>query len=283
MDLISIAQNIWHHKRVTIPALLLTFLGVFYILEIAPPTYKVTSSVLLTNPPGKATKSQIASDPALKNVNPFNTFVSYGSLQVVANTVIDLISSPNSQPALIAAGVIPNYKLALSTDYGNPPIIEITGVGPTPEAAVKSATVLTTAIKQDLYSIQKQRGINPFYMISADTVVKPKTAQTSSSSKLRSLVAILAAGIILLFIVVSFADAVEKRRTPLRRLTTDFAVRGRKGGRVEQRGAEEEPTSRREPMSRYPDDLRDERFEHERDYPPPSRYPMVLCSKITDL
>jgi hypothetical protein len=125
--------------------------------------------------------------------------------------VMDLVGSPTSQPALAKAGVVPGYTLGLSSDFGNPPIIDIAGVGGSPKAATTSARALVAAVENDLYLVQKSESINPFYMIKALEVVRPDIAQKSSGA-LRSLIAILAVGIILLFLVISVADALEKRR-----------------------------------------------------------------------
>jgi hypothetical protein len=223
MYLLSVGEILWRHKRFTIPVLILMLLASLYVVEIKPPTYEAKSTVLLTNPPGQATNSQIAADPQLGHVSAFNTFAQYGDLQVVANTMIDLVTSPASQPTLLSEGVSPGYSLAMSTDYGNPPIINVTGVGTTAQSAINSAKLLTQEIQKDLYQIQVNVGINPFYMIKADNFVAPTKAHTSTSGKLRSLVAVLAVGIIVLLLGASLAEVREKRRKGPRR-GTDLAM-----------------------------------------------------------
>jgi capsular polysaccharide biosynthesis protein len=214
MDLLSIGQMLWRRKFFTIPVLVLTCVAAVYIVKVKPPTYEASSSVLLTNPPTQATNAQIAADPSLKGASAYNTFTQYGDLQVVANTVIDLITNPAAQPALSQAGVGPNYTLTLSTDYGDPPIVVINGVGTSGQSAINSAEVLTQTFKSDLYQIQKSQGVNPFFMITADNYVAPSTATTESSGKLRTLVTLLAAGVILLLLGVSMAESIDKRRRP---------------------------------------------------------------------
>src|SRR5271165_5823383 len=184
MDLLSIFQTLWRYKKLTIPVLVLSVLAAGYVAKLKPPVYEAQASVLLTNPPSGATPSQIAANPALKKASPYNTFVSYGELSVVANAVMDLVTSPAAQPALAGSGVDPRYQLALSSDFGNPPIIDITGVGGKPEQAIQSANVLTTTVQQDLYQIQKNEGVDSFYMITAVELVKPSQAQRSSSGVL---------------------------------------------------------------------------------------------------
>jgi capsular polysaccharide biosynthesis protein len=213
MDLISIVHSLWRYKLFTIPVVVLTAIGALYLVKIKPPVYEATSSVLLSNPEAQASDSQIAANPSLRNVSPFNTFANYGDLDVVGNAVIELVTSSSAQPALISSGVDPGYQLALSTDYGNPPIIDITGVAGNPQSAVHSASALTDAVTTTLYQLQKREGVNPFYMVSAIQLVEPGQAYRSSSGKLRSIIAILAIGVLLLFVVISAADALEKRRS----------------------------------------------------------------------
>jgi capsular polysaccharide biosynthesis protein len=212
MDLISVIQSLWRHKLVSIPVIVFTAIAALYVVKIKPPTYESSASILLANPQGQATQSQIAADPRLKKANPYNAFVTYGDLTIVADTVIQLVTAPSAQQALTQSGVDPRYQIAASTAFGNPPILNITGVGSTPQAAVRSASLLVDAAKTNLYQLQRKQGIDGFYMITAVEIVTPSQAQRSSSGKLRSLIAVLAVGAILLFVAVSVTDALEKRR-----------------------------------------------------------------------
>jgi capsular polysaccharide biosynthesis protein len=229
MDLISVVQSLWRHKLVSIPVIVLTAIAALYVVKLKPPVYQSTASILLANPQGAATPSQISADPHLKNANPYNTFVSYGNLTIVADTVIQLVTAPTAQQALAQSGVDPRYQMALSTAYGTPPIINITGVGSSPQEAIRSANLLVEASDANLYSLQKKQGIDNFYMITGVEIVKPIHAQRSSSGKLRSLIAVLGLGMILLFVAVSVTEAIDKRRkdssnsayTPIRRYSRD--------------------------------------------------------------
>jgi hypothetical protein len=209
---VSIASVLWKQKWLAIPVVMLTALAAVYVVRTKPPVYDATSSVLLTEPLKQATQAQIAADPSLKHANSDNIFADYGDLDIVANAVIDSVTSQASQAGLIKAGSGTRYQLELSRDSGNPPIIDITGVGSTATAAVKSAQALTAAVRQDLVTLQINQKVSPFYLIGADNIVKPTQAQRSSAAQLRALAAVLGAGIVLLLIVVSSADAAARRR-----------------------------------------------------------------------
>jgi hypothetical protein len=212
MDLFSIAGLTWRHKVATIPVILLTLIGLFYVLEIRPPTYESTAEVLLTDPPAPPTPAQIAADPALGKINANNPYVNYGNLDLVADVVIDLVNAPVAQQALVNEGANPKYTVALENAFGNPPAIQVTGTAPNGPEAIKSAQLVAQALSQNLYRMQVNQHVNSSYMISSDEIVKPTTASVSSSGKLRTLVAVVALGIILLLVAVSVAQSLESRR-----------------------------------------------------------------------
>lgn len=212
MDLFAIAGAMWRYKIATLPIVLLTLLGLFYILEIEPPTYEAKASVLLTNPPNPPSASQIAADPKLARVNTNNPLASLGNLDLVADVVIEVVSSPASKQSLVQVGVNPNYQLTLDSAYGSPPAINITGVGSNAPEAIQSAQLLADAVSQGLLKLQQNQHINSGYMIDSIEYVKPTTASVSSSGKLRTLIAVFGVGIILLLVAVSIAQMLEIRR-----------------------------------------------------------------------
>jgi capsular polysaccharide biosynthesis protein len=242
MDLLSIVQTLWRRKLFAIPVILLTLIGGIYVIKVKPPVYESSASVLLITP-NPPTPAQIAADPKLRKINTNNPYIDYGDLQIVGDAVIELVTSDAAQPALISAGVDPRYTLSLSDDVGDPPIIEITGVGSTPQQAIHSAGVLAQVSTEDLYQLQKQQGVNHLYMIQATDLVRPTQATLSDSGKLRSLIAVLGLGTLLLFIVISVTDAVDKRRARTARALPNDDISAKL--QPEDREAELEPRRRR--------------------------------------
>ena len=203
MDLISIVRSLWRHKLAAAPVVLLTVIGAFYIMAVKAPVYQASSSILLLNPPGQPTAAEIAANHKLAKIDANNPYVNFNDMAVVADAVINVVSSDASAQALVSAGANPNYTAELSSDFGTPPIIEFTGTGSSAQEAIRSATLVTSAAEADLYQMQKSEGVNPLYMIKATELVRPTQAQTASSGKLRTLIAVLGVGALLLFIVVS--------------------------------------------------------------------------------
>ncbi len=213
MDVFTIFATIWRNKRVVIPIGLLTLLGIFYVLEVKAPVYQSDASVLLANPPSAPTTAQIAADPKLGKVNSNNPYVGYGNLVLVADALIETVSSPAAQSALEQQGSSSAYKVTLSSAYGAPPILEIAGEGSNPTAAIHSAQLVSEAISQDLRTMQNQYHVDPTYMITSTELVKPTNAVSSLSSKLRTLVGFFALGVIAMLVGVSIAEARRARRT----------------------------------------------------------------------
>jgi uncharacterized protein involved in exopolysaccharide biosynthesis len=224
VDLISIFQAVWRRKLIASAIILVTLAGAFYVLKVKPAVYQASSSFLLVNPPAGPTAAQAALDPKLAKIDPNNSFANFGNLDLVADVVIDLVTAPSAQQSLVQAGADPRYQVALANDFDSPPIIEITGIGVSAQEAIRSADLVTTAAINDLYQMQKSQGINKYYLIKSVQVVQPREAQKTESGKLRTLIVILALGVLVLFLAISTMDAIEKRRTD-RRSNADVTAR----------------------------------------------------------
>lgn len=211
MDLFTLVGTIWRHRLATIPVILITLIGAGYVLEVKPPTYQSSAEILLANPPNPPTQAQIAADPALGKVNWNNPYLGYGNLVLVADVVIELVGSPAVQQELVNKGADPKYTVALENAFENPPVIQATGVGPSPAAAIKSAQLVAAQVIQSLYQIQAEQHVDRPAMITGAEFVKPSVATSSSSGKLRTLIGFFALGLILLLLAVSIAQAMENR------------------------------------------------------------------------
>jgi len=212
MDLFAIGRSLWQHKRATIPVTLLTILGMFYIMAVKPPTYQSKAEILLTNPPGPPTNAQIAADPRLAHVRTFNPFTSLDNLVQVADLLIEMVGSPTAEQALVQAGANPKYQVALDTSLQTPPAIEVTGVAPNAPAAIRSAQLVANLVSRDLYQIQAQKNVDRRYMIAATEYIRPMSATTALSGRLRTLIEVIALGFVLLLVAVSGSQALEQRK-----------------------------------------------------------------------
>jgi hypothetical protein len=200
MNLLSIVQTIWRHKLATASAILVTVVGAFYILAVQPPVYHASSSLLFLSPQGPPSKAQIAADPSLATISNDNPYATLGELWT-ASAVVSAVSG-DSPPA----------QVTLSADTDTPPIVEIAGTGANAQVAIANVNQATNQVTTMLSQMQQRAGVNQRYMIKAVELTAPTSAQKSTSAKLRPLIAVLAAGVILLLVLVSVGQALEERR-----------------------------------------------------------------------
>jgi len=230
MDLFSIGGTLWRHKKVSISVILLTLLGVIYVLAVQTATYQADAKVLLTNPPAPPDAVQIAQDPALAKAN--NPFADLGNLTYVADVLIDEASAAPDRDTLTEAGAS-GYQVALADSDQNPvpPAIDITGTGANAQAAIQSVRLVTSALEHDLNEMQVSQNVQSKYMINAVEYVTPTSATKVSSGKVRVAAGVLAIGLIALLVAVSMAQGREEHNR-----------RSRQGSRQSYReGAHREP------------------------------------------
>jgi hypothetical protein len=238
MDLLSIVRKIWRYKLVTLPVLLLTLCGAIYVAAVKDPVYEASSSFVLINPPAPPTAEDIARDPALGRIDSDNPYTRFSDQSVVVEVLASSITSPSAMRTLEKAGADPRYTVAPASEFGySSPIVQITAQGWTPEAAMRSAKLVTDAVTRELERMQQAEGVNPEYRIRARQLDAPDSAELRASGQLRMLVAVLALGAVLLFVVVSAADALAalraergRRSSPSRLAADDAAWPAHAGG-----------------------------------------------------
>jgi hypothetical protein len=216
MDFFTIGGTLWRHKRVSIPVILLTLLGVVYVVAVQTATYQADAKVLLTNPPAPPDAVEIAQNPALAKTN--NPFASLGNLTYVADVLIDEVSAAADRDKLTEAGAS-GYQVALadSDQTSVPPAIDIAGTGANAQAAIQSVQLVTTALVHDLNQMQLSQNVKNEYMIKAIEYVTPTSATKVSSGKLRVAAGVVAIGLIALLVAVSIAQGREEHNRRSRR------------------------------------------------------------------
>src|SRR4051812_28686168 len=217
MDLLSIMQTLWRHRIATIPVIALTVLGCFYVVAIKAPVYEATASYILFNPPAPPTPEEIAADPALGRIKTDNPYTRFGEQSVVVDVLSRTMSADAARQALVRKGADSRYIVQGSASFGmSSPIIQITGVGSSSQAALDTATIVSSAVKSELDRMQAAYGTDARYRIKPLQIDFPDRAQLRASGKIRMLVGVLALGGILIFLVVSFLNGVAEWRAQQR-------------------------------------------------------------------
>jgi hypothetical protein len=244
VDLLRISRKFWRYRIVTLPIVALTLLGAFYVVAIKAPVYKVSSSYVLINPPSPPTPDEIARNPALGSVNSDNPYTRFSDQSVIVSLLSSSLSSDTSRQQLASQGADSRYTVAPDLQLGySSLVVEITGVGSTPESSVKTAELVGAGLSRELDRVQASQGVDPKYMIRTQQVVAPDSPTRQVSSTLRPLVAVLAIGAILLLLAISAAEALDTLRTEWnQRSRPEGAKPGdRHGPRRDPRGGKGEP------------------------------------------
>jgi hypothetical protein len=214
VDLLQITRKVWVHRLVALPVIALTVIGAFYVLAIKKPTYEVSSSYVLINPPDPPTAEEIASNPKLKGLNSDNPYTRFADQSAMIGLLSSRVGAESVRQSLSEQGADPDYRVGPSPDIGYGSfLLEITGVGSSPEGAVRTAQLVGGALTTELQRMQASQGVVPQYMIQAQLVVAPDHALQRVSGKLRPLIGVLVIGAILLFVVISAAEALASIRT----------------------------------------------------------------------
>jgi hypothetical protein len=211
MDLLAIAQTVRRHKFAALPVIILTFVLTSYVTVLSKPDYEADGAYALVNPPPAPTQAQIAQNPSLGKVNANNPLVSYGNLTIVAGMLTQAMGTEAVQHTLLADGIDPRSTVTLDPS-SIAPVLTVTGVGGTAAEAVNSGVRLGQSLSDELNAMQARLGVTQGYRITVYPLGLPDRASLKLSSKLRDLAAILALGVILLWVSVSIAVARAERK-----------------------------------------------------------------------
>lgn len=208
MTLLLIGQKVWSYRLVTLPILALVLIGAFYTVAIKKPVYTTSASYILVSPPAPPTPDQIARDPKLA-IGASNPYTRFSDQSIVVQILAARVGSQQARQRLAAQGADNRYTVAPDVSFGfTAPIVQITGTGNSPAEAIKTANLVGQALTGLLGQMQAAQGVAPHYRINSQVLVGARHATEKASGKLRGLVAVLALGGVLLFLVTSALDAV---------------------------------------------------------------------------
>jgi hypothetical protein len=217
VDLLLIVRKIWRYRLVTLPVIALTLVGAFYVIAVKAPEYKVSSSYVLINPPLPPTPDEIARNPALGRINSNNPYTRFSDQSVIVSLLSSSLSNDAARQQLLNQGADPRYTVSPDLQLGySSLVVQIEGVGSTPEGAVRTAQLVGAALGRELDRIQASQGVDPRYRIRTQQIVAPDSPTQQVSGKLRPLVGVVAIGAILLLLAVSGAEALETLRAEWR-------------------------------------------------------------------
>ena len=208
MDLISIFRAVWRHKLVTIPVILFTCLGAFYVVAIKAPVYQASASFALVYPPAPPTQAQIVADPKLAKIN---TGQSSPGVQRSVRGHPDrdrpgwhIVLSASPREGWGGHSVSDRAERRLLRDRQHHRCGKYAASGGTQRESRDPGS------QECSVPGSGESGCQPGYMIKTYQLATTNQAAQKLSGKLRSLIAVLGLGVLLLFIGISIAEAIGK-------------------------------------------------------------------------
>jgi len=210
MDPLAVLRTIWRLKWFAIPAIVITIIAAVAVYQYGPRVYESSVSYAIVNPKAP-TEVEIEEDPALGDLNSDNPYLRSSDPNLIANVLIARLNATGTQEQL--------KKLGLSTDYlasagagGSGLIVSITASGDTPKQSLATLDELGSLFVKNLRSIQTVSGADDRYLFTSLIIDRPDKATEKLSSRLRTVIVVAIAGVILVFGSVSLGSWIETAR-----------------------------------------------------------------------
>ncbi|GGO17220.1 hypothetical protein GCM10010116_34820 [Microbispora rosea subsp. aerata] len=216
MDLVDSLRALLRRWPLTLALLVVTLAATGGALIAIPWQYEAKSTVVFLS-------SRKGSQPV--GGNPWLAFD--GSLTITAEVVARGMGDERTLEQLKAQGHTAEFTVGLAQDSRGP-LLDITATGPDPAVAQSTMKALTTLSKQRLADLQEKAGILPDATIRAEIVTASDEALLTPEKKIRLLVVIFAAGMLLTVGVPLFIESLAQKR---RRLAAELAA-GASGGQA---------------------------------------------------
>lgn len=210
MDPMAVLSAVWRYRSFVLPALIITLVAAIYVFQFGPRTYESSMSYALVNPK-LPTDQEIAADPLLGQLNMDNPYLRSSDSSLVTDVLITKLNSSSTSELLSERDLGSEYTVGAGAT-GNGFVVEITGVGDSPEQAVTTTKALGALLVEDLRSIQKVNDADDRFLFTALVVSPPDAATEQFSSRLRAVIIVFLGGAVLVFASVSLARAMEASR-----------------------------------------------------------------------
>jgi hypothetical protein len=208
MDVLSLLRLLCRHWRVTAPAALLTVLALVAAFQFSSPTYEATGSILLSSPPEPPDVNDLPEGAPAPVVGPL---ARYGDLAVVSDILARVMDSDSKRAEFESQGVTGYDVAANRLERG--PVVEVTGQGPNPDVAIRTAEIVLQEVEAVLSELQQDEGADPEYFVTSTPLEPPSTATAMYGSTVRVAIGALAVGTVCMFGLAVLAEAFTRRRT----------------------------------------------------------------------
>ncbi len=225
MDPLAVFRTVWRQKWFALPALAIAIAAAVFVYVEGPRTYDSTQSFALANPKVPSEK-EIDADPSLLELNSDNPYLRSSDPNLVANVVITRLNSQETADRLEELGMSTDYTVN-SGALGGGLVVSISAAGETPAKSLQAVNELGELLTTYLREVQTVNGADERFLFTAIMVSAPSTPTEQLSSRLRTVVVVGIAGLILVFGAISLGtwiDNVRAKRGIRRARTRDDAA-----------------------------------------------------------
>lgn len=216
MDPVAVLKTLWRHRFVSLPIVLLTFAAAIYVFQYAPRSYESSTTYALINP-DIPTQQEVEKNPRLEALNKKNPYLRSSDPSLIVQVLLTRLNDSSTVEKLNDLGLSSDYTVSRGVGGVNGFLIDIKGTAETQEKSFATTRALGEMLEKDLYDAQKINDADDTYLFTSIVVASPDKATEQFSSRLRSVIAIFLAGVVLMFGAVSIARSVSvsrNRRTP---------------------------------------------------------------------
>jgi len=213
MDLLALLSTVRRHKLIVFLIVLLAVGGEAFVLFGVPPQYGSKAQYVLINPPAPPTDTEIQRDPSLAGVNHDNPYLRLPNPSVVTDVLAQRVGAEGVRRALRRDGADPDYEIAPTNALGSGLVIEITGTGRSAAQSRRTVGLVSERMTSELRTMQMVNGAADRFLIKALPVSPATDPERKVTGTVRSMIAVAAAAVVVLFAFVSVAEAIPPRRT----------------------------------------------------------------------
>ncbi|MFD0821483.1 Wzz/FepE/Etk N-terminal domain-containing protein, partial [Micromonospora zhanjiangensis] len=213
MDLLALLTTLRRHKLLVLVVSLIMIAGDAFVAFGIPPQYESQAQFVLIAPPPPPTSTDIQRDPALAKVNADNPYLRLPNPSVVVDILAQRVAGDTVRKQLVAKGADQDYTITSTNAIGSGLVIDIVGTGTSGAQARRTLDLVSEAMATELHEMQKINGADDKYLFQALPINPPADPTRKVTGTVRSLIAVSAACLVLLFALVSIAEAAGPRRT----------------------------------------------------------------------
>jgi hypothetical protein len=212
VDLLNVLRTLRRFKWTTMTIGVLTVGAIAMLVLATPKVYQVDAAYVLVNP-SVPSDFELSTHPELAAENRNNPYLRFSSQSMVGQVLATRMSSDDVRRDLLSQGVSDEYAVAPSNDFGGAgQIVQVAGVGGSPEAASAATEAIVTRMNSELRAMQKVYGAADRYLIILIPIQAPGEAKRVVSGQLRSVIAVGGVGLLILFIAISIRQAMAPPR-----------------------------------------------------------------------